>query len=105
MGPGKAELLEAIDATGSISAAARQMHMSYRRAWLLVQTMNECFAEPLVESVKGGEHGGGAALTAAGIAALEAYRAIARRAEETFRPLLAKSERQRPRRSSDGPKK
>jgi molybdate transport system regulatory protein len=90
MGPGKAELLEAIGATGSISAAARQMRMSYRRAWLLVQTMNACFAEPLVESAKGGQHGGGAALTPAGVEALAAYRAIARRAEEVFRPLLAR---------------
>ena len=89
MGPGKADLLEAISATGSISAAAREMRMSYRRAWLLVQTMNACFAEPLVESAKGGREGGGAVLTPAGLAALAAYRAIARRAEDAFRPLLA----------------
>ena len=89
MGPGKAELLEAIAATGSISAAAREMRMSYRRAWLLVQTMNECFAERLVESAKGGEHGGGASLTPAGAAALTAFRSVSRRAEELFRPMLA----------------
>ena len=48
MGPGKADLLDAIDQTGSISAAARALGMSYRRAWLLVETMNECFKSPLV---------------------------------------------------------
>jgi molybdate transport system regulatory protein len=47
MGPGKADLLEAIDATGSISAAGRKMDMSYRRAWLLVDAMNRCWAQPL----------------------------------------------------------
>ena len=54
IGPGKADLLEAIGRTGSISAAAREMDMSYRRAWLLVDTMNHCFHAPLVEAVKGG---------------------------------------------------
>ncbi|MFY8195818.1 MAG: winged helix-turn-helix domain-containing protein, partial [Novosphingobium sp.] len=50
MGPGKADLLEAIAREGSISAAARAMDMSYRRAWLLVDTMNRCWQEPLVET-------------------------------------------------------
>ena len=54
IGPGKAQLLHAIDETGSISAAGRGMRMSYRRAWLLVRTMNECFQSPLVEAEKGG---------------------------------------------------
>jgi len=85
MGPGKAELLEAIAATGSISAAAREMRMSYRRAWLLVQTMNECFAERLVESAKGGEHGGGASLTPAGAAALTAFHVACRQRSQAAR--------------------
>ena len=63
MGPGKADLLDAIEETGSISAAARALGMSYRRAWLLVETMNECFKSPLVETATGGQHGGGALVT------------------------------------------
>jgi hypothetical protein len=61
MGPGKADLLQAIGETGSISAAARRMKMSYRRAWLLVDTMNQSFDEPLVETATGGNHGAGPA--------------------------------------------
>src|SRR5512140_2129613 len=63
MGPGKADLLRAIDETGSISAAARQMEMSYRRAWLLVDTMNQAFKSPVVVTLTGGKAGGGAAVT------------------------------------------
>src|SRR2546425_8256799 len=59
IGPGKADLLAAIERTGSISAAARQMGMSYRRAWLLVEAMNSAFRQPLVETLTGGEGGGG----------------------------------------------
>jgi molybdate transport system regulatory protein len=66
LGTGKAELLAAISETGSIAAAGRKMGMSYRRAWLLVETMNQCFYEPLVISTKGGKHGGGAQLSALG---------------------------------------
>jgi molybdate transport system regulatory protein len=62
-GPGRVALLRAIDATGSISAAARRMGMSYRRAWLLVEAMNHEFREPLVTRHIGGVSGGGAALT------------------------------------------
>ena len=60
IGPGKIKLLELIDALGSISAAGRRMKMSYRRAWLLVDSLNKCFQEPLVASQTGGTHGGGA---------------------------------------------
>ncbi len=74
IGPGKAELLGLIDETGSISAAGRRMGMSYKRAWMLVETLNAMFAAPLVESARGGSHGGGAALTATGRAVLAAYR-------------------------------
>lgn len=73
MGPGKAELLSHIQKTGSISAAAKQMHMSYRRAWELVAEMNACFSSPLVTSSVGGSHGGGAHLTELGIAILSQF--------------------------------
>jgi molybdate transport system regulatory protein len=73
MGPGKAELLQAIGETGSISAAARRMKMSYRRAWLLVDTMNQCFNGPLVETATGGNHGGGARITELGKEVLRRY--------------------------------
>ena len=76
MGPGKAELLQAIADTGSISAAARRMGMSYRRAWLLVDTMNRCFTSPLVTSTTGGAQGGGASLTPLGEAVCRAYAAL-----------------------------
>jgi molybdate transport system regulatory protein len=74
MGPGKAALLEAIDRTGSISAAARSMNMSYRRAWLLVEVMNRCFAQPVVARAVGGAHGGGAHLTPTGGLVLAEFR-------------------------------
>ncbi|MGB9038913.1 MAG: LysR family transcriptional regulator [Acinetobacter calcoaceticus] len=73
-GPGKAELLEAIERTGSISQAAKSMNMSYRRAWQLVDTMNQCFETALVETQTGGTHGGGAAITALGQKVLQQYR-------------------------------
>ena len=73
-GPGKAELLEAIERTGSISQAAKSMNMSYRRAWQLVDTMNQCFETALVETQTGGTHGGGAAITALGQKVLQHYR-------------------------------
>ena len=74
IGPGKADLLDAIAASGSISAAAKRMGMSYRRAWLLVDTMNRCFRGPLVASARGGTGGGGAHLTPLGEKVLARYR-------------------------------
>ena len=76
MGPGKAALLEAIRSTGSISAAARSMNMSYRRAWMLVEVMNRHFKEPLVRSAVGGREGGGASVTEAGLDILTQFRAM-----------------------------
>lgn len=76
MGPGKADLLEAIRDAGSISRGGRAMGMSYRRAWLLVDTMNRCWREPLVETSPGSHHGGGARLTAAGVRVLALYRTL-----------------------------
>ena len=63
LGPGKVRLLEAIHKTGSISQAGRSLGMSYRRAWLLVDDLNQCFREPVVTTQPGGVRGGGAALT------------------------------------------
>lgn len=74
IGPGKADLLERIDAAGSISAAARAMEMSYSRAWALVDVMNRSFKKPLVERAAGGAHGGGASLTPYGREVLALYR-------------------------------
>ncbi|HKQ55159.1 MAG TPA: LysR family transcriptional regulator [Methyloceanibacter sp.] len=74
LGPGKADLMEGIRDTGSIAAAGRRMGMSYKQAWLLVETMNACFAKPLVAAVKGGEHGGGARLTPLGEDVLRRFR-------------------------------
>ena len=66
VGPGQADLLAAVAATGSITAVGRTMGMSYKRAWLPVDTMNRCPREPLVAAAKGGAGGGSARLTAAG---------------------------------------
>ena len=76
LGPGKAEMLERIRDTGSISAAGRAMEMSYKRAWSLVEEMNAAFRDPLVDSTRGGPGGGGARLTEAGAIVLLHYRAI-----------------------------
>jgi len=82
------ELLAAIAAAGSISGAARAMHMSYRRAWLLVETMNSCFQTHLVETATGGRAGGGAQLTAEGEKVLEGYLAMLREVEQVAQQHL-----------------
>src|SRR5437773_12473702 len=76
VGPGKVDLLEAIASTGSITAAARQLGMSYRRAWLLVDTMNGCFEEPGVAAEAGGKRGSATRRTATGRRANPHYRPI-----------------------------
>ena len=76
LGPGKADLLAAIAREGSISAAARAMGMSYRRAWLLVDEMNRCFSARVVETLSGGGRERGARLTELGREILAAYRAL-----------------------------
>ncbi len=98
MGPGKADLLRAIEETGSISAAAKAMGMSYRRAWLLVEVMNGAFRGALVETARGGPGGGGARLTALGREALSRYREMEATAAaalagdmKDFRRLLRKT--------------
>jgi molybdate transport system regulatory protein len=80
IGPGKARLLQSIHDTGSISAAAREMGMSYKRAWLLLDSINQAFTEPVVSAAPGGAGGGGARLTAFGAEVLERYRRIDERA-------------------------
>jgi molybdate transport system regulatory protein len=74
IGPGRADLLELIGKTGSISAAGRAMGMSYKRAWGLVQTLNEGFGAALVSTTRGGSGKGGAALTPLGQDVVDAYR-------------------------------
>lgn len=76
IGPGKVELLEAIGVAGSISGAARQLGMSYRRAWLLLEELNASLHSPAVSTVTGGTRGGGASLTDVGQAIIAHYRAI-----------------------------
>src|SRR5215471_16386538 len=76
IGPGKIALLEAIRSTGSISGAARALGMSYRRAWLLVEELNDALLEPAVTAEIGGRSGGGAALTPVGERVIDLYRKI-----------------------------
>jgi molybdate transport system regulatory protein len=89
MGPGKADLLNAIEQTGSISAAARSLGMSYRRAWLLVDTMNQCFKSPVVETLTGGKRGGGARVTKLGQDVLGRYLAMQAKAAASVQKDLA----------------
>jgi molybdate transport system regulatory protein len=80
IGPGKIALLEAIDQTRSITAAAKAMGMSYRRAWMLVDQVNASLATPAVASTTGGERGGSSALTEVGTELVALYRRIEARA-------------------------
>jgi len=90
MGPGKADLLEAIIEYGSISAAGRALGMSYRRAWLLVDEMNRCFDPVVVETIKGGGRERGARVSPTGLAVLKAYRDMEREASAIVdRPAYA----------------
>jgi molybdate transport system regulatory protein len=76
IGPGKADLLEAVAGTGSIAAAGRALGLSYRRTRDMIDTLNACWRIPLVETVKGGRAGGGTTLTPAGRTVLKRYRAL-----------------------------
>ena len=89
LGPGKVDLLETIGRAGSISAAGREMGMSYRRAWLLVSALNQMFPQALVVASPGGSHGGGAKLTDYGRDVAAAYRRIEQRARTAMREELA----------------
>ena len=88
MGPGKAELLQAIADTGSISASAKRLGMSYRRAWLMVDTMNRCFRKPVVASATGGTGGGGALVTDFGREVLARFAAMHASVDRALDPEL-----------------
>ena len=88
IGPGKADLLEAIRTSGSISKAARELGMSYKRAWNLADTMNRCFREPLIDTATGGGGGGGAELTPFGIKVLAHFRSMEKRTDAAIRADL-----------------
>jgi molybdate transport system regulatory protein len=89
LGPGKIDVLEAVGRTGSISAAGRELGMSYRRAWLLVDAVNRMFRRPVVLAAAGGAQGGGAQLTDFGHALVAAYRRIEDRTRAAIREELA----------------
>lgn len=93
LGPGKVRLLELIREQGSISAAARAMPMSYRRAWLLVDALNTTFADKLVATKGGGRGGGAASLTPLGEAVIARYRDIEQRATRAVQRDVAALER------------
>lgn len=76
IGPGKIRLLELVGETGSISAAGRAMGMSYRQAWLLIDSLNSAFREPATVTLSGGAKGGGAELTPFGTTLIRTYRTI-----------------------------
>jgi molybdate transport system regulatory protein len=89
IGPGKIALLEAIHEHGSISAAARSLGMSYRRAWLLVDELNRSLDAPATHSGPGGVSGGSSELTPVGLQLISLYRGIEARAEEACAEQIA----------------
>jgi molybdate transport system regulatory protein len=93
IGPGKAELIERIGATGSISAAARAMGMSYRRAWQLVEALNRDFRQPVVTTAVGGTRGGGAQVTPFGRRVVAAFRAMEGKASSAIAADLRRFQR------------
>lgn len=99
IGPGKIALLEAIAETGSISAGARRLGMSYRKAWLLIDTFNNTFREPVISTETGGDHGGGAVLTETGREVVRLFRELETKvsaATEPTRKLLDKLAKSQP---------
>ena len=93
IGPGKADLLQGIKETGSISAAGRRIGMSYKRAWYLVEAMNGHFDRPLVAASKGGRSGGGARLTRLGEDVLSAFRDMEAATDKAIAPALRRLRR------------
>jgi molybdate transport system regulatory protein len=100
IGPGKIELLESIERTGSLSQAARVLGLSYRRAWLLLHDLNSSFNEPAARASIGGNLRGGMKLTAVGKEIIRCYRAASRViesvAQSRLRPIAAKAVLRRP---------
>lgn len=90
LGPGKVDLIEAIDRTGSISGAGRELGMSYRRAWMLVDALNRMFDRPIVAASTGGARGGGAVVTGYGHALAAAYRRIEEHTERAIKDELGR---------------
>jgi molybdate transport system regulatory protein len=88
IGPGKVQLLEAVDAHGSISAAARSMGMSYRHAWEMIDDVLQCFREPVIETETGGRAGGGARVTDFGRRLIQRYRAMQTKAQKALQSDL-----------------
>jgi molybdate transport system regulatory protein len=99
VGPGKVSLLEAIERAGSLTLAARDLAMSYRRAWLLLNDLNRSFAAPMVETAVGGSGGGGARLTDAGHALVRLFRTLeqgtTRLAARHMRTFMPRRKRER----------
>jgi molybdate transport system regulatory protein len=97
VGPGKIALLEHIGSSGSLSRAARELRMSYRRAWQLLESLNNGFAKPVAATVRGGRAGGGATLTPFGRELIQVYRKfdaeIQARAVRRFRPIASQARR------------
>jgi len=93
MGPGKAELIERIGSTGSISAAARAMGMSYRRAWQLVEALNKDYRERVIATAAGGPRGGGAHVTPFGLRLVALFRAMEEKASEAIAEDLRRFKR------------
>jgi molybdate transport system regulatory protein len=95
LGPGKIELLETIEQTGSLRQAAQTLGMSYRRAWLLLDALNRSFTEPAAIASVGGQGGGGARLTPFGVELVKRYRSAAKNIEALarteFQPIAAKA--------------
>lgn len=89
IGPGKIALLEAIREHGSITQAAREIGMSYRRAWMLLDELNRSLRKPATQSSPGGTHGGGSLLTPEGERLIELYREIERSAEQACAERLS----------------
>jgi len=97
IGPGKIALLEQIERGGSLSQAARELGMSYRRAWQLLDSLNGCFRERVALTARGGRRGGGATLTAFGRRLIRSYREfdaeVQARAARHFRPIMRRARR------------
>ncbi len=89
LGPGKIHLLEAVLEHGSISGAARSMDMAYRHAWELLDDMNRCFRQPVVEGARGGRSGGGAKVTPFGEEVIRRFRKMERKAQKVMASDLA----------------
>ena len=98
LGPGKVALLEGIESSGSIAAAARAMGMAYRRAWLLVRSLNDGCGAPVVETVRGGRGRGGAVLTPLGVELVRGYRRMEARTREAIAAEVRELEARLPRR-------